>query len=228
MEVLPNVHLIPNVIANTFLLVDEDGLTLVDAGLPNSQGKILNYLASLGYAPGDLRRILITHADTDHVGSLAALQAASGARLYASPIETEAIAAGRMSRPLKLGGLRWLLFSIAQPFFKARPARVDETLRDGQSLPVLGGLRVVETPGHTPGHLSFYAPGPGILFCGDSLRCVRGKIEVSRGANTWDAALAMQSAKIQAGLGASLLCAGHGQVITQAQAQFRAIPHIDE
>ena len=223
MEILPKVHLIPDVIANTFLLIDEDGLTLIDAGLPNNQGKILHYLTSLGYAPGDLRRILITHADTDHVGSLAALQKASGARLYASAIEAEAIATGRMSRPLKLGGVRWFLFSLAQPFYKAKPAQIDETLSDGQSLPVLGGLRVVETPGHTPGHLSFYAPQPGVLFCGDSLRCTQGKIEISTGANTWDEALALQSAKLQAGLGARIVCAGHGEMITHVETQFSAI-----
>ena len=94
MEILPNVHLIPNIVANPYLLVDPDGLTLIDAGLPGSHRKILRYMASLGYAPADLKRILITHADFDHVGGLAALKAASGARVFASLVEAQAMAEG--------------------------------------------------------------------------------------------------------------------------------------
>jgi len=44
-EIIPNVHLIPNIVANPYLLIDPDGLTLIDAGLPGSQRKILRYLA---------------------------------------------------------------------------------------------------------------------------------------------------------------------------------------
>ena len=93
MEITPDVHLIPGGFVNTYLISDPDGLTLIDAGLARRWRKILKYIASLGHAPQDLRRILVTHADGDHAGGLAALQAASGARVYASPIEAEALAA---------------------------------------------------------------------------------------------------------------------------------------
>ena len=223
MQILPNLHLIPGIVANPFLLVDPDGLTLIDAGLPGSQGKILQYLKSQGFAPSALKRILITHSDGDHVGGLAALQHATQATVFASAVEAEAIRAGRMTRPLKVTGLRRVLFSAAQVFFRPAPARVDELLVDGQELPVLGGLRVVETPGHTPAHLSFFAPGAGVLFCGDSLRCPEGRIEVSAGANTWDEAKALQSARLLASLGVFIVCPGHGQVVRDASSQFQAL-----
>ena len=89
MEIIPNVHLIPKTVANPYLLIDPDGLTLIDAGLPGSHKKILRYMAGLGYAPGDLKRILITHADYDHVGGLARSKKATGARVYASPVEAQ-------------------------------------------------------------------------------------------------------------------------------------------
>jgi len=92
MEVAPNVHHIPGVIANPYLLIAPEGLMLVDAGLPGSQRRILRYLAHLRYQPADLKRILITHADFDHVGGLAALKSATGAKVYAHPIEAAAIA----------------------------------------------------------------------------------------------------------------------------------------
>jgi hypothetical protein len=67
MEIVPNVHLIPGIIANSYLIIETQGLTLIDAGLPGSHKKILRYMTSLGYAPKGLKRIIITHADFDHV-----------------------------------------------------------------------------------------------------------------------------------------------------------------
>jgi glyoxylase-like metal-dependent hydrolase (beta-lactamase superfamily II) len=221
MEILPNLHLVPDVTANSYLAIDPDGLTLIDAGLPRSGRKILRYIESLGYKDGDLRRILITHADSDHVGGLAELLRASPARVCASAIEAEAIRSGQASRPLKLTGIQKALFSLLEFFVKVAPSRVDETLADGQSLPVLGGLRVVATPGHTPGHLSFFAYEIGVLFCGDSMRCPEGQMRVSQGWNTWDEERALGSAKAQAALGARIVCAGHGPVVRNAEVQFQ-------
>ncbi|MGD0613590.1 MAG: MBL fold metallo-hydrolase [Anaerolineales bacterium] len=231
MEIAPNVHLIPGITANPYLIVDADGLTLIDAGLPGSDRKILRALAGLGHAPKDLKRILITHADFDHVGGLARLKAATGARVYASAIEAEAIAAGHASRPFKATEhasrpfkpsnlLLKLVFSITGHLVKPRPVQVDEILADGQVLPVLGGLRVVETAGHTPGHVSFFAPSAGVLFVGDSIVSEETGLRGSRGANNWDQAKADDAVRKQAALGARLVCPGHGAVVSEAVGKF--------
>jgi len=220
-EIIPNVHLIPGVMANPYLLIDPDGLTLIDTGLPGSSRKILRYIKSLGYSPADLKRILITHADFDHVGGLAALKSATGAHIFAHTIEADAIAAGHSSRPLKpRNALAKLLFGLMARLFKATPVKVDESLADGQILPILGGLQVLETPGHTPGHLSFFAPSLGILFVGDSLVADENGLHGSRGSNTWDQAQARESVRKQAALGASIVCSGHGPVIRDAGGKF--------
>ena len=111
MQIIENVHHIPEVACNTYLIVEADGLTLIDAGLPGSRRKILAYMASLGKAPRDLKRILITHSDWDHVGGLRAMQKASGARTYASQLEADAMAEGRSSRPTKLPALHVRCFA---------------------------------------------------------------------------------------------------------------------
>ena len=176
MEIIPNVHLIPNIVANPYLLIDPDGLTLIDAGLPGSHRKILRYLAGLGYAPGDLKRILITHADFDHVGGLAPLKAATGARVFASPAEAQAMAEGHASRPLKpRSAITRLLFDLMAGLFKPAPVKVDEMLVDGQIFPVLGGLRVVETPGHTPDIFRCLPLPPG--SCSAAIRSSRGRLD---------------------------------------------------
>jgi glyoxylase-like metal-dependent hydrolase (beta-lactamase superfamily II) len=204
MEIVPNVHLIAGGMVNQYLIIDPDGLTLIDAGMARRGRRILKYIASLGHSAQDLERILVTHADEDHVGGLAALQAASGARVYASPIEAEALAAGRRSRELKASGLVRLFLAVTSPWFKVQPVVVDETVTDGQVLPVLGGLQVVATPGHTPGHISLFAPAAGLLFTGDSLIGDGDQLIPSREAYTWDTAQAIESVKKQAARGRRL------------------------
>ena len=221
MEIIPNVHVISGGIVNCYLIVDPDGLTLIDTGLPGNANRILQYVEGLGRKPGDVKRIVITHADGDHVGSLAALKAATGARVYANAVEAEAIAAGRSSRALKSDNLLLkLVFAITGRLFKAQPAQVDEFLTDGQVLPALGGLRVVETFGHTPGHVSLFAPAAGILFVGDSLVSNKNGLRGSGGANTWDQDKANASVRKQAALGARIVCSGHGPVVMDAAGKF--------
>jgi glyoxylase-like metal-dependent hydrolase (beta-lactamase superfamily II) len=217
MQILENVHQVPKVMANAYLLVDPDGLTLIDAGMPRSEKKILAYVAKLGKSPGDLKRILITHADIDHFGSLAALAAATGADVYASAIEAEAIAAGRSSREI---APRNPLFRLLRPFMKARPFQVEGVVGDGAILPVLGGLRAVDSSGHTPGHLSWYAPAAGVLFCGDSMVSDAAGLHGSRPGLTADEALAREAVQRQAALGARIVCPGHGPVIRDAAGKF--------
>ena len=222
MKIIDDVFVVPGVVANPYIIVDTDGLTVIDAGLPRSQKKILAYVASLGKQPQDIKRIIITHADLDHFGGLAALQAATRARTYASKIEADAIAIGKSSREIKPTGFsfRRVLFTLLRPLMKATPFQVDEIISEGQTLPVLGGLRVVETPGHTPGHISLFAPAVGVLFCGDSIVSDEMALHGSRPGITWDETKARESERKQATLGASIVCSGHGPVVRDAKGKF--------
>ena len=123
MKIIDNVYLVPGVMANPYILVDTDGLTLIDTGIPHSEKKILAYVASLGKSAHDVKRILITHSDLDHVGSLAALKKATGAHTCASKIESEFIAAGKPSRQIASSGfsLRRLLFALMRPLLQSHP-----------------------------------------------------------------------------------------------------------
>ena len=222
MKIIDNVYLIPGVMANSYLLVDPDGLTIVDTGMPYSEKRTLEYISRLGRSARDIRRILITHADLDHYGCLSALQTASGARTYASRVEASAIAAGKSSRPVNRSVGRFQRFMIIMmgKLLIARPTQVDENPQEGQILPVLGGLQVVETPGHAPGHLSYYAPSAGILFCGDSMRSDGRGFRGSRSRNNWDQVMAEASVRKQKELGARVVCPGHGPAVYDAVEKF--------
>ncbi len=221
MEIIPRVHLLSGSFVNFYLIDEPDGLTLIDTGLARHFKVTMQTIKRLDRSPVDLKRIILTHSDGDHIGALADLKAICGARAYASPIEAQAIEQARPSRELKLQGLKAQLFKLAQPLFKTIPAHIDELLEDGQVLPVLGGLRVINTPGHTPGHISLYAPAVQLLFCGDALVAEKnGTLRCSRGMNTWDEVKAKESAKIQAALGASIVCSGHGPIVREAAGKF--------
>jgi glyoxylase-like metal-dependent hydrolase (beta-lactamase superfamily II) len=210
MSLPPQVYAIAGIAGNQYLILEPGDLTLVDAGLPGNHKKVLQVLAHLGFRPADLRRILITHADGDHFGALNPLCAATGARVYASPIEANAIRLGASSRELHPAGPARLAFALAGLLIRSEPAGVDETLLPGTRLPLLGGLDVLDTAGHTPGHLSFYSPATGVLFAGDSI-VVHGQVlGPSVGGNTWDVERARRALKMQVALRPSFVCAGHG------------------
>jgi glyoxylase-like metal-dependent hydrolase (beta-lactamase superfamily II) len=222
MKIISNIHVIPNVQANSYLILEPDGLTIIDTGMPFSEKQSLKYIVSLGCSTNEIKRILITHADLDHYGCLAALKEASGARTYASQPEAEAMARGGSSRPVNrdIGRFQSFVIRLMGKYLKPTPIQVDEVLTEGQILPVLGGLQVVETPGHSPGHLSFYAPSVHVLFCGDSMKSNDKGLRASRSRNNWDQTLAEVSVRKQAALGAQIVCPGHGPVIKEAGGRF--------
>ncbi len=222
MKIIDNVYVVPNVIANPYIIVDADGLTVIDSGMPRADKKILNYVTGMGKTAKDVKRVILTHSDLDHIGGLAALVKASGARTYASRIEADAIASGKPSRVIQRRGFSWrrVLMGLLRPFMKATPFQVDDILTDGQVLPVLNGLRVVDTSGHTPGHISLYAPAAKILFCGDSMVSDEAGLHGSRPGLTWDDSRARQSERKQADLGAAIVCPGHGPVVRDAAGKF--------
>jgi glyoxylase-like metal-dependent hydrolase (beta-lactamase superfamily II) len=224
MKIIDHVYLIPGVTANSYLVEDPDGLTLIDTGMPTSEKRTLEYITQLGRSAGDVRRILVTHADMDHYGCLAALQAVTGACTYASQAEAQAMAVGKSSRPVdrNVGRFQRFMINLMGRFLKATPIQVDELLHEGQVLPVLGGLHVVETSGHAPGHLSFHAPSVRVLFCGDSMKSSQKGLRTSRSRNNWNQALAEASVRKQASLRAQIVCPGHGPVVWEAEGRFPA------
>jgi len=222
MKIIDNIHIIPNIQANSYLIVEPNGLTIIDTGMPFSEKQTLKYIAGLGCSTEEIKHILITHADLDHYGCLAALKEASGARTYASQPEAEAMANGGSSRPVyrDIGRFHGFMIRLMGKYLKPTPVQVDEILMDGQVLPVLDGLQVVETPGHSPGHLSFYAPSFHVLFCGDSMKSNDKGLRASRSRNNWDQSQVNGSVMKQSALGAQIVCPGHGPIIRGADIRF--------
>ena len=222
MQITPNLHVIPLFIVNAFLIIEDSGLALVDSGLPKNEKKILKYIESIGGKPDDLKIILITHADGDHIGSAKALRELTGAKIFASAFEAACAAKGMPPRePNASNPLLKLLFSLTAKMFIYPPTKVDQIVKDGDTLPILGGLRVISTPGHTPDHVSYYSPSHNILLAGDSLRTSKEQIYNAVSPFTWDEGKQNNSVRLQAQLKPEIVCVGHGAVVKEAASKFR-------
>src|SRR4051812_23496529 len=67
-DVAPGMHRVEDAYTNWYLVEADDGLTIVDAGVPTSWGSLMEALTQLGRQPADVRALVLTHAHFDHVG----------------------------------------------------------------------------------------------------------------------------------------------------------------
>jgi glyoxylase-like metal-dependent hydrolase (beta-lactamase superfamily II) len=153
---------------NAYLLVEPSGeLTLVDAGLKGAPKKILAAISALGKKPSDVTRIVLTHAHPDHAGGLKRMHEETGARVMCHGVDAPFARAGKAPpRDQRRFAARILGMLPGNSF---PPCEIDEEIADGQLLDIAGGLRVVHTPGHSPGHVSLLHESSGVLIVGDSL-----------------------------------------------------------
>jgi glyoxylase-like metal-dependent hydrolase (beta-lactamase superfamily II) len=211
-QIIPNVYYITGLPAGrVYVLKDPDGLTLIDASISGMAGKILAQIAAAGHTARDVKRILITHAHPDHVGSLPALKQSTGAQVICSA-EDRPVVEGRMPVARRASGFR-------PPNTNIQGTPVDREVTDGDTIDALGGLQVVFTPGHSPGHLSFWQPQLGIAFIGDVLFHVFG-VRLPPGFLTVDMEQDKRSVRKLANLKPQIVCFGHGDPIMQNTAQM--------
>jgi glyoxylase-like metal-dependent hydrolase (beta-lactamase superfamily II) len=206
------------------LVVDgANGPTLVDAGLPGQYDAIAGALAEAGVQVRDLERIVVTHQDIDHLGSLPELVRASGARVLAHEVEAPFIdgrQTPRFATPEMLAR-RPELRPAAERF---QPTPVDQPLHDGDRLDLVGGTRVVATPGHTVGHICLYLERSGTLIAGDALTAAEGRLQGPNPNATPDLPTAAASVRKLAGLDVRAIVCYHGGVVDDdAGGQLRRV-----
>jgi glyoxylase-like metal-dependent hydrolase (beta-lactamase superfamily II) len=205
---------------NCYLVPETDGFTLIDTALPNCEGWILN-AAEAARLP--IRRILLTHAHPDHVGSVDALVAKLGAVDIAASERSVPLMRLPPDTSLRPGELNQPL--INTPGFKSKVTRA---LAEGDRY---GSLLAIETPGHLAGHLSFLDERDGTLYAGDAILGLGG-LRVAGYAPwylsvfnkfTWDKKLALSSARKLLRYEISRFATGHGPVREGGAALLRAV-----
>ncbi|TMC49814.1 MAG: MBL fold metallo-hydrolase [Chloroflexi bacterium] len=163
-------------LVNSFALEEPDGgVTLVDAGLRGATARLLRHLSAIGKRPDQVARIVVTHAHLDHVGDARRLRERTGGALCIHEGDATYCASGT-APPLDHPVAR-ALGSVVGARIGGGP--VDRTFADNELLPVAGGLRVLHTPGHTPGHCSLLHEPSGVLITGDAIFNWRNRMRYS-------------------------------------------------
>jgi glyoxylase-like metal-dependent hydrolase (beta-lactamase superfamily II) len=209
---------------NLSLVLDPaQGPTLVDTGLPGQFDEIASALAEAGVGVRDLKRIVLTHQDIDHVGSLPDLVEASGARVLAHEVEVPYIDGTerpRYDRP----DFREAFPQVTALLERLKAVRVDEALPDGARLDVAGGIRVVATPGHTVGHMCLYLERTRTVIAGDALMAEDGRLRGPSPSATADMPTAARSVRRLAELDVDAIVCYHGGAVTDdAGGQLRRV-----
>ena len=205
-ELAPGLHAV-SLLSSRGFLITEPELTLIDAGLPGSRWPLERYLGRIGRSMSELRRIVCTHGHPDHIGGVREMTADTDAEV--------------MMHPADIAGLNVTLREAWSARDRGkliawftRGPHAATPLHDGEVLPVLGGLQVIHTPGHTPGTVCLYAPRHRILFTGDVLQVKKGKVSFAHRYFSSDYELACASV----------------ERLTQYDVQdhrFRALPRLD-
>ena len=201
--------------ATNCYLVQGRSSYLVDTNAPLRARGIERELAKHGGAQA-ISCILITHCHFDHVGNLAEVKAASGARVLAGADDVPYIQGDRPPAPMsnlnRLGRLLQKVPWLTERYQRFSPARVDEALHGGEVLAELG-LEVVALPGHTRGAMGFVDRAARRAFVGDSVSHWFGRIGLPTLSASYSLELIEASMRKLVALDLDLMYPGHGPVI---------------
>ncbi|CAN5359611.1 MBL fold metallo-hydrolase [soil metagenome] len=174
MELAPSLHRIGNDIVAAYLIDTADGITVIDAGLAGHWSDLVAELRAMGRSLDDIRGLILTHGDSDHIGFAERLRREHGVPVYVGAADA-ARARGEFKPkstmgPRKLGPLLGFM-TYALRKGGARTTYVKEVVGvdGGQTLDLPGAPQIIALPGHSAGSIAIYSPLVDAVFVGDGL-----------------------------------------------------------
>ena len=218
MRLGPSLHRIGNDIVAVYLVDSPDGVTLIDAGLAGQWRDLTAELTAMGRTVDDIRGVVLTHGDTDHIGFAERLRRDHGVPVYVHEADA-ARARGEMStKPdwghVKLGATaRFLWYALTHGGMRTTHLAEVVTVRDAEVLDLPGAPHVIGMPGHSPGSIAVRVPAADAVFVGDALttrHVLTGEVGPQPAPFTDDPASALASLDRLAGIHATWVLPGHG------------------
>ena len=175
MKLAPSLHRVGSDLVNVYLIEDVSGVTIIDAGIPGQWKDLLHELESMGRVEGDIRGVILTHADSDHTGFAERLRSEAGVPVYIHEADAlQATGVVKKKNPswgkVKIGPLvSFLWYAGTRGGLSNKPVQEVITVDDGETLDLPGNPRIVHTPGHSPGSIAVHSPVVDALFVGDAM-----------------------------------------------------------
>ena len=206
-------------LVNSYLVEGDGGLTVIDAGLQGHWKDLLAELESMGRAPTDIRAVLLTHGDVDHVGFAERLRQEHGVPVYVGAADA-AEARGEVKKPsaprdkMRIGPLLgFLWYGLRHGGIGSKPIAEVTSIDGATTLDLPGRPEVIPMPGHTPGSVAYFVPAVDAIFMGDAMTTrsvVSGVVGPAPAPFTVDHAQAVASLAALDGRSARWVLPGHG------------------
>ncbi|MGA3060871.1 MAG: MBL fold metallo-hydrolase [Candidatus Bathyarchaeia archaeon] len=203
MKIVEGIYQVEGTNGNVYLVEDGDKLILIDTGLPRNDKKIIKNIVALGRKPTDVSLIVLTHFHIDHVGSAKKMKELTSAKVAVHELDADYVA-GRKAPPKPKN----LMFKALSSVYKAAPVEPELLLKENDKV---GRLIVIHTPGHSEGSISLLESERKVMFVGDAIRFIEGKITGSPEQFTLDVGKAKDSIRKIATFDFDILLSGHGQ-----------------
>lgn len=218
MRLASSLHRVGSDLVNTYLVEDAGQLTLIDAGVSGQWSDLTAELESMGRSLSDIRGLVLTHGDTDHVGFAERLRREHGVPVHVHEADA-ALARGETKKnvgmgPMKIGPfLRFMWYAGRRGGLRTTPIAEVKTFTDGVTLDLPGSPRIIHLPGHTPGSVAVHVPAVDAVFVGDALttgHVLTGAIGPQPAPFTMDAPMALESLTKLEAIPATWVLPGHG------------------
>ena len=218
MELAPHLRRIGNDIVAVYLVDTEDGITVIDAGLPGHYADLVAELKSMGRSLDDVRGIILTHGDSDHIGFAERLRREHGVPVYVHSADAARAKGGpvpKTASPRFRIGPTLGFFGYALRKGGMRATRLTDVVEvhDGETLDLPGSPRIIGMPGHSEGSIAIHIPLVDAVFVGDGLttRHVTTGVEGPQPAPfTDEPARAIESLQVLLPTKATWVLPGHG------------------
>jgi glyoxylase-like metal-dependent hydrolase (beta-lactamase superfamily II) len=223
MQLAPSLHRLgSSSLVNSYLIEDAGAITVIDAGLRGHWKDLLRELEAMGRSPMDIRALLLTHGDVDHLGFAERLRHEHGMPVFVGAADAPE-ARGEVPKPAAVKDRRllpmtkFLVYGLTHGGLRSTPIKEVTPIAGATTLDLPGAPQVIPLPGHTPGSVAYHMPSLDAIFMGDAMTThsvTTGIVGPALAPFTIDPAMALASLAALDRLSAGWVLPGHGDAWT--------------